>query len=114
MALDPHEFLRRFLQHVPLKGLHRVRAFGLLHSTQRSTLRQLQLLLATPSSTQPTQLTPPEHLRRCPHCNSARVRHLRHLTAHQCATATLFADIPDLHHARAPPGRSSFLGPAAA
>lgn len=114
MTLDPHEFLRRFLQHVPLKGLHRVRAFDLLHSTERSTLRQLQLLIATPSSTQPTQLSPPEHLRRCPHCNSASVRHLRHLTAHECAITTLLADVPAFHHARAPPRRSSFLGPAAA
>ena len=31
MTLPAHEFLRRFLQHVPRKGLHRVRAFGLLH-----------------------------------------------------------------------------------
>lgn len=27
MTLPPYEFLRRFLQHVPLKGLHRVRAY---------------------------------------------------------------------------------------
>jgi len=31
MTLPADEFLRRFLQHVPHKGFHRVRAFGLLH-----------------------------------------------------------------------------------
>src|SRR5690606_17951720 len=31
MTLPAHEFLRRFLQHVPPKGFHRVRAYGLLH-----------------------------------------------------------------------------------
>lgn len=114
MTLDPHEFLRRFLQHVPLKGLHRVRAFGLLHSTQRSTLRQLQRLLATPSSAQPTQLSPPERLRRCPHCYSPNVRYLRHLTAHECASTSLVPiDLPP-HRARAPPSRSSSQGQVAA
>ena len=35
MTLPAHEFLRRFLQHVPAKGLHRVRAYGLLHPAHR-------------------------------------------------------------------------------
>jgi len=46
MTLSSDEFLRRFLQHVPPKGFHRVRAFGLLHPEHRDTLRRLQLLLA--------------------------------------------------------------------
>jgi hypothetical protein len=45
MKLPGAEFLRRFLQHVPVRGLHRVRAFGLLHSSRRVTLQRLQLLL---------------------------------------------------------------------
>jgi Putative transposase len=32
MTLPAHEFLRRLLQHVPPKGFHRVRCFGLLHT----------------------------------------------------------------------------------
>ncbi len=44
MRLPAGEFLRRFLQHVLPKGLHRVRAFGLLHPARRSVLRRLQLL----------------------------------------------------------------------
>lgn len=56
MTLPADEFLRRFLQHVPLRGLHRVRSFGLLHPRERNTLRRLQLMLAprtpaTPSAT---------------------------------------------------------------
>jgi len=31
LTLPAEEMLRRFLQHVPPKGMHRVRAFGLLH-----------------------------------------------------------------------------------
>jgi hypothetical protein len=40
MTLAGQEFLRRFLQHVPAKGFHRVRAFGLLHPEYRPTLRR--------------------------------------------------------------------------
>jgi hypothetical protein len=46
MTLPVGGFLRRFLQHVPPKGFHRVRAFGLLHPEHRDRLRQLQLLFA--------------------------------------------------------------------
>jgi len=41
MTLPADEFLRRFLQHVPPKGFHRVRSFGLLHPEHRRTLRRL-------------------------------------------------------------------------
>src|SRR5512145_1148022 len=43
MTLHPHEFLRRFLQHLPPRGFHRVREFGLLHARQRHALLRLQL-----------------------------------------------------------------------
>ena len=46
LTLPADEMLRRFLQHVPPRGMHRVRAFGLLHPAERHTLRRLQLLLA--------------------------------------------------------------------
>jgi hypothetical protein len=45
MTLPGTEFLRRFLQHVPPRGLHRVRAFGLLHPSRRVALQRLQVLL---------------------------------------------------------------------
>jgi hypothetical protein len=56
MTLPGEEFLRRFLQHVPPRGLHRVRAFGLLHPSRRVTLRRLQLQLRHV----PPECPPPE------------------------------------------------------
>jgi len=86
MTLPAHELLRRFLQHVPLRGLHRVRAFGLLHPRQRPVLRRLQLLLA--STQPPTGDDVPGALQprpRCPHCHERALRRLRRLSAEQCA-----------------------------
>src|SRR5690606_13992559 len=72
MTLPAHEFLRRFLQHVPLRGLHRVRAFGLLHPAERTTLRRLQLLLAPAAPAISTsEAARPS---RCPAHTAARVR----------------------------------------
>jgi hypothetical protein len=87
MTLHPHEFLRRFLQHVPLRGLHRVRAFGLLHPAERTTLRRLQLLLAPPaaSPTPSESAAPPSRRPRCPHCHQPALRRVRRLSADQCA-----------------------------
>ena len=45
MRLAAMEFLRRFLQHVLPKGFHKVRYFGLLHPSNKATLKRLQLLL---------------------------------------------------------------------
>jgi hypothetical protein len=45
MRLTAMEFLRRFLQHVLPKGFHKVRYFGILHPTNRKTMKRLQLLL---------------------------------------------------------------------
>ncbi len=66
MTLAAHEFLRRFLQHVPPRGMHRVRAFGLLHSSKRGTLRRLQLLLShsTPPQTASAKTDPKNNQRR--------------------------------------------------
>jgi hypothetical protein len=52
MTLPSEEFLRRFLQHVLPKGMHKVRYYGLLGPTRRARLRQLQLLLAKRSENQ--------------------------------------------------------------
>jgi hypothetical protein len=50
MTLPAFEFVRRYLQHVAPKGLHRVRAFGLLHPARRDELHHLQLVLGAKSS----------------------------------------------------------------
>jgi hypothetical protein len=103
MSLPPHEFLRRFLQHVLPKGLHRVRAFGLLHPAHRLTLRRLQLALA--------KREPPERPRhprprlRCPHCHTGKLVLRRRLRPSECL-ALLNASISTparSNPARAPP-----------
>ena len=95
MTLPAHEFLRRFLQHVPLRGLHRVRAFGLLHPAERTTLHRLQLLLAppTPAPTHEHAEPRPQPLR-CPHCRQPALRRVRRLSAHQCAAFVAASQAP--------------------
>ena len=67
-TLSAEEFLRRYLQHVPPAGQHRVRYFGWLHPSARRRLRIVETLLAKPIV---VAAPPPEavswHLR-CPHC----------------------------------------------
>jgi len=59
MTLGAMEFLRRFLQHVLPKGLHKVRHYGLCHWSQRQTLRRLQQQRpAPPPSAEP--IGPPQ------------------------------------------------------
>lgn len=86
MSLPPHEFLRRFLQHVLPKSLHRVRAYGLLSAAHRTTLRRLQLLLggsAEPGDGVHNDDEPPPRLR-CPHCKQGTLILTRRLTADEC------------------------------
>ena len=85
MTLPPHEFLRRLLQHVPPKGLHRVRAFGLLHPAHREALGRLQLLLAPHAIDQATPELPPRQRLRCAHCGEASFRLGRRLSPLECA-----------------------------
>jgi len=95
MRLAPDEFMRRYLQHTPPRGFHRVRAYGLLHQRSRDRLRQLQLLLAQPPpalvASAPTQAedpssttTPPSRrLLSCPACGRAALVFVRYLTPDQ-------------------------------
>jgi hypothetical protein len=87
MTLRGYESVRRFLQHVPRKVMHRVRAFGLLHPAYRGALRQLQLLLGTPAgkddddnSNGPVGLCSLP----CPHCHERTLRRGRRLSALEC------------------------------
>jgi hypothetical protein len=101
MTLPPHEFLRRVLQHVPPRGMHRVRAFGLLHPRHRHSLRRLQLLLDAPQT--PAEQPPPVRVR-CPHCGHRRAQLVQPLDELQCrAWLQRHSAAP----ARAPPVQSS-------
>jgi hypothetical protein len=102
MTLPAHEFLRRFLQHVPIKGLHRVRAFGLLHPAHRLTWKRLQLLLSSPAASDShTQKDEPRARPqlRCPSCHHVTLRLLRRLSPLECIAMALAAPTG----ARAPP-----------
>jgi rhodanese-related sulfurtransferase len=81
MTLAAHEFLRRFLQHVSPRGFHRVRSYGLLHSSQRVTLRRLQLMLGHRAANH--SVTSPKTQRRrarCPACLSERLHQIRRIS----------------------------------
>lgn len=89
MRLAPDEFLRRYLQHTPPRGLHRVRAYGLLHQRSRDRLRQLQLLLAAPpprpEAEDPSSATTstPRRPFCCPACGHAALVVVRYLAPHE-------------------------------
>jgi hypothetical protein len=51
--LSGQEFMRRFLQHVLPKGLHKVRYFGLWHSARRDHAARAQLMLRLDRSAAP-------------------------------------------------------------
>ena len=53
--LSGHEFMRRFLQHVLPKGLHKVRYYGLWHPTRREHAQRarIMLLLDRPATSSP-------------------------------------------------------------
>jgi hypothetical protein len=101
MTLSPHELLRRFLQHTLPRGLHRVRAFGLLSSTLRPTLRQLQLLLEAASEPGELEAAPEPRTsrRRCPHCKEGSLLLTRRLDPDECRAWLA----PLAKAARAPP-----------
>src|SRR5579863_3221737 len=72
MTLPATEFLRRFTQHILPRGFVRIRQFGFLTNTRRSTLLALaRKLLGTPP--EPTEAGPTGTTKRstwqCPRCN---------------------------------------------
>jgi len=88
MTLAAQEFIRRFLQHVLPKGIHKVRYFGLWAPTKRKSLRELQRTLVQAEqvdSAQASQVTP-ESLRPytlegspCPNCRAGTLLHVRRI-----------------------------------
>jgi hypothetical protein len=88
--LSGHEFMRRFLQHVLPKGLHKVRYYGLWHPARREHAQRarLMLLLDRPATPSPATRSPetvdraadrsPNHVpsdetRICPCCQQGRL-----------------------------------------
>jgi len=87
-TVSAEEFIRRFLQHVPPKGLHRVRTYGLLHPVHRSALQRVRLF-ATPSPPAIEESTHDDdpHARqglRCPKCGHNSLTLGRRLSPREC------------------------------
>jgi len=59
MTLATHEFIRRFLMHVPPKGFHRIRHYGLLANGNRAAaIAKARALLAMPPREEKPQAAP--------------------------------------------------------
>jgi hypothetical protein len=93
-----HEFMRRFLQHVLPKGLHKVRYFGLWHPSKREHVARARLLLLLDHPATPRQAemsaaaTSPaigaaasSESRICPCCREGLLMHVRRLSPKQAA-----------------------------
>lgn len=78
MRVHGLEFMRRFLQHVPPRGLHRVRYYGLFHHAKSAALEcaRVHLSILNPDAPPSAAVSPstqsPEP--RCPHCGSTDLR----------------------------------------
>jgi hypothetical protein len=87
MALDPNEFVRRFLQHVLPSGIHKVRYYGLWSPSHRDLLYKWQGLLATlPTDEQPplrpdpaVERSSPPQVQSCPYCKTGTLIWIRRL-----------------------------------
>ncbi len=84
-SLEVDKFLRRLLEHVPPKGFHTVRGYGLYASNQRERLNAARSLLSQQPVANPLPAPPSwqefcEQLghaetARCPHCGSLLQSH---------------------------------------
>jgi hypothetical protein len=91
--MSGHEFMRRFLQHVLPKGLHKVRYFGLWRPARRererlSRARLMLLLDRQPPQAAAASADRPENsegmeIRICPSCKCGRLVCIRRLTPKQ-------------------------------
>ena len=67
-TLPAEEFMRRYLQHVPPPGLHRVRYFGWMHPAAKARRMIVATLLAVVIVVRAKAPAPPPWHLRCPHC----------------------------------------------
>ncbi len=67
-TLGAGEFLRRYLQHAPPAGAHRVRYFGWLHPAAKARRAIVETLLAVPLVVRELVAAPPAWHLRCAHC----------------------------------------------
>jgi len=68
--LSAVEFMRRYLQHVPPPGQHRVRYFGWMHPAAQSRRMLVETALAVPIVVTDRPPEPPQWHLLCPHCGT--------------------------------------------
>jgi hypothetical protein len=83
--LSGQEFMRRFLQHVLPKGLHKVRYFGLWHPTRREHAARARLLLRLERTAAPSRdARPTETAEQTPAASAADDRRLEPRICPRC------------------------------
>jgi hypothetical protein len=96
IRLSGEEFMRRFLQHVLPKGLHKVRYYGLWHSTRRQHAARARLLLqqcparadfeaSGHAADQPGERAPSDQRRVCQCCKVGHLKHIARLYPKQAS-----------------------------
>lgn len=70
MTLPGTEFLRRFLQHVPPRGMHRVRYYGMAHPKRAAIMDSVRRRLLESGCEPNEPIEPRQCLPTCPHCHS--------------------------------------------
>jgi hypothetical protein len=78
MTVSAEEFIRRFLQHVLPKGVHKVHYYGLWSPSYRKNLSKIQQILAPSENDQQGRMqgevdmeaSPSSEPRKCPHCQT--------------------------------------------
>lgn len=93
IRIPGHEFMRRFLQHVLPKGLHKVRYFGLWHPAKREQAARVRLLLQLDGTTAPAKAAvrddradkhaQPDEPSICPCCKRGHLVLIRRLSPQQ-------------------------------
>ena len=92
MTLKAQEFIRRFLQHVLPKGVHKIRYYGLWSPINRKHLHKMKELLNTGDAAQHPE---PQHDnnddsgkpptlagQKCPHCNTGTLVWVARISNH--------------------------------
>lgn len=87
MTVSAEEFIRRFLQHVLPKGVHKVRYYGLWSPSHRKNLSKVQHILTQSGNDRQvqieedtdTEISQSSELRKCRHCQKGTLIWIRRL-----------------------------------
>lgn len=73
VTLTGTEFVRRFLQHVPPKGFHKVRYFGIMHAANTTLRNRIKLTLPAIKTRTKPQAKPKLTTSICPQCGGTHI-----------------------------------------